>query len=101
VTYDWSYGRGEVANNTSGRASRFPDLTSRRHRLDLGFSYPMTRAWTVGFNYVFEKVRSDDWSLAGVDPATVSNLLSLGADPFNYEVNVVYLSFRYSTPGDR
>jgi hypothetical protein len=69
--------------------------------LDLGFSYPMTRAWTVGFNYVFEKVRSDDWSLAGVDPATVSNLLSLGADPFNYEVNVVYLSFRYSTPGDR
>ena len=99
VTYDWSHGRGEIEKNTSGLASRFPDLTSRRHRLDLGFTYPLSRSWSAGLNYVFEKVRSDDWSLAGVDPATVRNLLSLGADPFNYEVNLVYLSFRYTRPG--
>ncbi len=99
VAYDWSYGRGEVANDTSGLSSRFPDLTSRRHRLELGFTYPVSRAWTAGFNYLYEKVESDDWSLAGVDPSTVDNLLSLGADPFNYKVNLVYLSIRYSGPG--
>jgi MtrB/PioB family decaheme-associated outer membrane protein len=96
LSYDWSYGRGEIASSTSGLGSRFPDLTSRRHRFDLGLSYPLGDAWTVGFNYLFEKVRSDDWSLEGVDPASMSNLLSLGADPFDYEVNVIYLSFRYS-----
>jgi len=95
LAYSWSHGRGEISNNTSGAASSFPDLTSRRHRFDLGVTYPLGDSWTMGFNYLFEKVRSDDWSLAGVDPSTVSNLLSMGADPFNYEVNVVYLSFRY------
>jgi hypothetical protein len=96
LAYDWSYGRGEIARNTSGLGSQFPDLTSRRHRFDLGLTYPLGNAWTVGFNYLFEKVRSDDWSLEGVDPATMTNMLSLGADPFDYEVNVIYLSFRYS-----
>jgi MtrB/PioB family decaheme-associated outer membrane protein len=95
LTYDWSLGRGEIEQDSSGLRGRFPDLTSRRHRFDLGFTYPLGNAWTVGFNYLFEKVRSDDWSLAGVDPGTMNNLLSLGADPFNYEANVVYLSFRY------
>jgi hypothetical protein len=33
-----------------------------------------------------------------VDPSTVGNLLSMGADPFNYEANVIYLSFRYLRP---
>ncbi len=95
LAYSWSQGRGEISNNTSGLAGSFPDLTSRRHRFDLGVTYPLGTSWTMGVNYLFEKVRSDDWSLAGVDPSTVSNLLSMGADPFNYEVNVVYLSFRY------
>ena len=30
-----------------------------------------------------------------VDPLTVPNLLSLGADPFNYDVNMIYFSVRY------
>lgn len=98
LSYDWSHGRGEISRNTSGQAGSFPDLTSRRHRFDLGVTYPLGSAWTLGVNYLFEKVKSDDWSLAGVDPGTVSNLLSMGADPFNYEVNVVYLSFRYLRP---
>ncbi|TNF83231.1 MAG: MtrB/PioB family decaheme-associated outer membrane protein [Gammaproteobacteria bacterium] len=98
LAYSWSNGRGEIRKNTSGVASSFPDLTSRRHRFDLGVTYPVGDAWTLGFNYLFEKVRSDDWSLAGVDPSTVSNLLSMGADPFDYEVNVVYVSFRYLRP---
>jgi MtrB/PioB family decaheme-associated outer membrane protein len=98
LAYSWSHGRGEISNNSSGTASRFPDLTSRRHRFDLGATYPLGDAWTMGFNYLFEKVRSDDWSLAGVDPSTVGNLLSMGADPFNYEANVIYLSFRYLRP---
>ncbi len=95
LTYSWSRGRGEISSNTSGMNGGFPDLSSRRHRFELGVTHPLGRAWTMGINYLFEQVKSDDWSLAHVDPSTVSNLLSMGADPYNYEVNVVYLSFRY------
>lgn len=95
LAYSWSRGRGETENNTSGLENAFPDLISRRHRFDLGLTYPLGDAWTLGVNYLYEKVRSNDWALDGLAPDTVPNLLSLGADPFNYEVNVIYLSFRY------
>ena len=34
-------------------------------------------------------------TLDDVEPCTVSNLLALGADPFNYNASVVYLTVRY------
>ena len=33
--------------------------------------------------------------LEGVEPATVPNLLSLGADPYNYDVHVFFVGVRY------
>lgn len=98
LAYNYSRGTGETLKNTSGLEDPFPDLTSKRHRLDVGLTYPLGEAWTLGFNYLYEKVRSDDWALDGLDPDTLPNLLSMSADPFNYEVNAVYLSFRYLRP---
>ncbi len=98
VSYTFSRGRGETVKNTSGLEDTFPDLNSRRHRLDLELTYPLGESWTLGFNYLYESVRSDDWALDGLDPDTLPNLLSMSADPFNYEVNVIYLSFRYLRP---
>lgn len=96
VGYSWSFGRGETDNDTSGLKTDFPDITSRRQRFDLGLTWPLGDAWTLGISYLFEEVKSDDWGLDGLEPSTVPNLLSLGANPFNYEVNVIYLSFRYA-----
>ena len=55
----------------------------------------MSDSTTVRVGYWYEYYRSDDWALDGVQPATVPNLLSLGADPFNYDVSTVLLSFVY------
>ena len=95
LEYSWSLGRAETDNDTSGLKTDFPDSTSRRQRFDFGLSWPFRDSWSLGLHYLFEKVRSDDWSLEGVEPATVPNLLAMGAEPFNYDVNVVYLSLRY------
>ncbi|MEJ2089604.1 MAG: MtrB/PioB family decaheme-associated outer membrane protein, partial [Gammaproteobacteria bacterium] len=99
LDYTWSRGTGETGNNTSGRLSRFPDLKSVRQTVGVGLDYALSDAWRLGFDYYHEKLNSHDWALDGLEPATVPNLLALGADPFNYDVNVVYFSVRYIARG--
>jgi hypothetical protein len=86
---------GETDNNTSGLESSFPDLRTKRHNIKLGLSYPYSKSLSFGFDYLYEKFESDDYALDGVEPDTVSNLLSLGTDSYNYNVSVFYLSMRY------
>ena len=100
LEYSWSGSVGETHNDTSGRQSRFPDLRSRRDNVRLRASYPFNDSLTLGFDYLYERFQSDDWALDGVGPTTVSNLLSFGADAFNYTANVFYFSIRYEQPRD-
>jgi len=93
--YGWSRSRGRTNNETNGLAGRFPDLKSLRETVRLGLEYPLDDGWTIGLDYLYENVVSDDWALDGVGPATVPKLLSLGAQPYNYDVNVIYLSVRF------
>ena len=93
--YTWSRSIGETRNDTSGVPSSFPDMRTERQTLNLGLSYPFNESLSVGFDYYFESFDSDDWHLDGVDPDTISNLLALGADAWNYDVSVFYFSVRY------
>jgi hypothetical protein len=93
--YDLADSRGSITSRTSGLASSFPELKSRRQTFDAGLDYRPGAHWTYGLHFRYEKLESRDWSLDGVGPATVPRLLSLGADPFNYDVSVVYLSVQF------
>ena len=95
LEYTWSRSIGETRNNTSGLPLSFPDLRTKRQTLNVGLSYPLSDALSIGFDYYFESFDSDDWSLDGVNPDTIPNLLALGADAWNYDVNVFYFSVRY------
>jgi len=95
LEYGLSRSTGRVGNNTSGLVTRFPDLRSKRETVGLGFRYDLNDNWRFGLDYYYEKVESDDWALNDVGPATITNLLSMGADPFNYDVSVIYFSVRY------
>lgn len=95
MEYAWSNGRGEVQTDTGGLVSEFPDLTSRRQTFSVGLEYAPGDAWSYGLDAYHEKVVSDDWALDGVGPSTVPNLLSVGAEAFNYDVTVVSLTVRY------
>jgi len=44
---------------------------------------------------LYEKFNTDDWALEGVEAATVPNLLSLGADPYNYDAHVFFVGVSY------
>ena len=95
LEYTWSSAVGEISSDTSGLPDSFPDLRSKRQTLRAGLSYPWSKSLSVGFDYMFESLDSDDWALDDVESDTVNNLLSLGADPWNYNASVFYLSVSY------
>ena len=96
LEYSLSRSRGRISNNTSGLLTQFPDLRGRRETARLGLRAPITADWSLGIDYFYEEVTNDDWALDGVLPDTVPGLLALGAETWNYDNNVFYLSFRYS-----
>ena len=95
LEYTWSQAVGEISSDTSGLPDEFPDLRTKRQSIRAGLSYPVSDALSFGFDYRFESLDTSDWSLDDVEPDTINNLLALGADPYNYNASVFYLSVRY------
>ena len=95
LEYTWTQSVGETHNNTDGLATAFPDLRSKRRTFRLGLQYPHSESLSFGFDFFFESLATDDWQLDGVGPDTIPNLLSLGAEAWNYNVGTFYLSVRY------
>lgn len=97
VDYTYSTSTGETGiaflNTTAG--GPFPDLETDLHSLRVSLDYQWRDSTTFRIGYWYESYRSDDWALDGVQPATVANLLSLGADAFNYDVSTFLISFVY------
>jgi len=98
--YLWSYSDGSTRNNTNGLRTDFPDVTHRRQSIRLGLQYPYSEALDFGLDLIYEDYDSSDWALENVEPATVPNLLALGADPWDYSTAVVYLNVRYRLAAD-
>jgi MtrB/PioB family decaheme-associated outer membrane protein len=97
ASLDYSYARsiGETKNDTSGLTSEFPELRSKLQQLKLGLEYQYNDLTSLNFYYMYELFKTDDWALEGVEAATVPNLLSLGADPYNYTAHVFFVGVRY------
>jgi len=97
VDYTYSDSTGEVgiAIDNTTQDGPFPDLNTELHSLRVTLDYQWRETTTFRIGYWYERYRSTDWALDGVQPATVPNLLSLGADPFNYDVSTFLVSFVY------
>jgi MtrB/PioB family decaheme-associated outer membrane protein len=93
--YLFTQSEGETINNTNGLVSRFPTLESRMQQLRFGFDFRYSESLSLQLNYQYERFRSDDWALEGVGPATVPNLLALGANPVMYDAHVFFIGVRY------
>jgi hypothetical protein len=48
----------------------------------------------------YEHFDAHDWALDGVEPDTLPSILTSGADAFDYDANLIGLSFRYRFGGD-
>jgi MtrB/PioB family decaheme-associated outer membrane protein len=92
IEYTYTSSSGDIMSNSS---DSFPELQSKHHQLKLELDYPHSDALSLKFGFLYEKYDTDDWALQDIEPDTVSSLLSLGADPYNYSNYVLFLGLRY------
>lgn len=87
--------RGDTDVFPGSSAQAFPENRTVLDSVWLNTTYRWTRAFTVRLRYGHEKYDTRDWALDNVGPATVPNLLALGAQPYRHSVNVVGLTAQY------
>jgi len=96
---DYTRGSGNTGIQViseSGGQSRLPDLESTLDSLRLEALYRWSDRWEGTLNLRYEKFSSDDWALQDVAPDTLPTILTLGAEPINYDVWALGLGFRYN-----
>jgi len=103
VDYTWakSQGRIDTVAVPASSAGAFPKLQTELNSLRVSATYPVSERLSVGVAWTWEDYSSSDWQIGGVEPATVTNLLSMSPDPYDYSVNVIGLSFSYRFGGPK
>ena len=96
---DYSHGSGNtsigVTSLSFGGQSNLPDLESALDSVRLEGLYRWTERLDATINVRFESFSTDDWALQDVAPDTLPTILTLGAEPYNYDVWAVGIGFRY------
>lgn len=85
-------------NNESiagGTQQAFPQNWTKLDSTHFGLGYQWTAATQIHLRYTREHYNSSDWSINGVGPATLPNVLAFGVQPYRDGVNAVSLTVRY------
>ena len=85
-----STGEVDVSNSAP-----FPDLHTRLDSLKIYADYRMKDNITLSAAFWHENYDSDDWTLDGVTPTTLSDVLGFGETSPSYNVNAITVSMRY------
>jgi hypothetical protein len=82
-------------SRAAGGQSRFPDLESTLDSLRLKILYRWSDNLDATLQLRYESFSAEDWALQGVAPDTLPTILTLGAQPYDYEVWLVGIGIRY------
>jgi hypothetical protein len=64
--------------------------------LRLMLNYNVSQRLAIDVKARWERFQAEDWGLEGVAPDTISSVLTMGANPYDYDVWVFGIGFRYS-----
>ena len=93
-----SQGSSEIKiDSASDGLSRFPDLQSTLDSLRVRLTYRKSEQLEFALRLRYESFEAEDWGLEGVGPDTIPVVLTLGAEPYDSDVFIVGLAFRYLT----
>jgi decaheme-associated outer membrane protein, MtrB/PioB family len=90
-----SQSRSDVGVDSAAAAAPFPTAKTTLDHVALYAIYKLRDNLSIAGSYAYEHYDSHDWRLEGIGPATVSNLLALGAQPANYSLSVLRVALRY------
>lgn len=93
--YTISKSDGEITVDSGAPDPEFPDLSTKLNSLKLFATYRLKDAISLQAAYWYESYDTDDWTIDGVSPSTIPNVLSFGEQSPTYDVNVFTLAVRY------
>lgn len=97
MNVDYTYGDGKSDTTIVGTAGGgFPTISSKLNSVKAALTYGLSDRMDLVFGWRYEKLSTHDWAIQGIGPATLPTVLGLGIDPYNYDVNYVTASVRYS-----
>ena len=88
---------GTAAQNLTATAKRMPAFEDTLVRVDTALRYHLSKAWTVGLAYAFERFTKDDWRTDTLNPFLpgVASSIWLGNDAKNYTAHIVAVTLGY------
>jgi len=96
MDYTRSVGTSKInVASAGGGNSQLPDLESTLDYLSLQLAYRRSDQLQFTMKLRYQSFVAEDWSLAGVDPAAIPVVLTMGANPYDDEVLIVGLGVRY------
>jgi len=95
LDYTHAIGTTEIDVTGGGGPSQFPDLKTTLDSLQARILYHWSEKLEVGLQLRYENFSTDDWALQGVAPDTLPTILTLGAQPYDDDVWLAGISFRY------
>ncbi|MDH4125273.1 MAG: MtrB/PioB family decaheme-associated outer membrane protein [Gammaproteobacteria bacterium] len=94
--YTRSSGDSRITIDTmNSGGTEFPKLLSDFDQLRATLSYQRSEHLEVNLELRYQSFSTEDWALQGVAPATIPVVLSLGATPYDDDVFIAGISFRY------
>jgi len=99
---DYTHADGNTEINVAsgaGGQSQFPDLDSTLDSLRLKILYRWSDKLDAILQLRYESFSAEDWALQGVAPDTLPTILTIGAQPYDYEIWMASIGFRYLIGG--
>jgi len=99
---DYTHTTGETGiliDRIGASPSRLPDIDTDFDSLRMTLRYQQSEKLDIDLNLRYEAFESNDWALNGVEADTIPTVLTLGADPYDYDVWALSVSFRYLIGG--
>ena len=96
LTYAESQGTGQTDVAGANVTNNYPDIRSNVRTVELSATYNYSENLDLKFAWWYERYRSDDWALDGVEPdRPLDSVLATGEDSPNYDANVLMMSGIY------
>jgi MtrB/PioB family decaheme-associated outer membrane protein len=96
VSFRYAKGTSEIeVDSLLSGSGPYPDLVTELVGGEIDVSYSLNDRVDLRLALRYEDYSSSDWALQGVEPATIPTVLTLGADPNDYDVILASFSVRY------
>ena len=96
MDYMRSDGASEIiVDSANDGLSEFPELESVLDYLRFRLAYRQSERLELNLNLLYQRFEAENWSLEGVTPAAIPEVLSLGARPYDDEVFMIGVGFMY------